>query len=117
MERNEIVYKTRALYLDIKHRGNTGGWTLKKEEFNFQQDGEDLLIEIACEPYSDLDADLQGKEELDFELLSTSLEELERKGIPPPGESYRQDVQVIKSEVGGFFRFYLVLKHLDTIKY
>lgn len=117
MERRELMDKARALYLEIKHHGNSGGWTLKKEETSFQQDGEDLSIEIAVEPYAHFEADLQTKEELDFELVSTSLQELERKGIPPPGESYRQDVQVIKSETGGFFRFYLVLKHFDTIKH
>jgi hypothetical protein len=113
MERKDIIDRARALFLQVKHNGNPEGVRFIGEEFEFQENGEDLSIVVACEPHTHFEDPLYAKEELDVELVSTALQELERKGIPPVGEAYRQDVQVIKSEPGGFFRFFLLLKHYD----
>jgi hypothetical protein len=113
MERKEIIDRARALFLQVKHEGNPKGWPVIKDEIEFQENGEDLSIEVACEPHTHFEDPLYAKEELDFELVSTAVQELERKGIPPVGEAYRQDIQVIKSETGEYFRFFVLLKHFD----
>lgn len=113
MERKEIIERTRALFLQVKHHGNPEGVRFIGDEFEFQENGEDLSIVVGCEPHTHFEDPLYAKDELDFELVSTALQELERKGIPPLGTVYRQDVQVVKSEPGGFFKFFLLLKHFD----